>query len=401
MHTSLEVDYWTVDSDGDFAPAGPIADAADGIESEPRDPGSLLTVTTPPCESIAALRRAFVARLEAARSRAATAERRLVPLATPINGDPAVGRDGSERSRVRRAIAGTSGGDTDSTGIDTDVDGGLETNGDRVPDCAGARIRVERTSPTDQLNALLALTPALALVNSTPYLDGDRVAAGARTHCYRERFGGSRGDRLCRYVESTAEWRDRLAERYERVKARAVANGVDATAVDEHLSPVDAGWTPVRVCDRDGVPSTLEWRAPDAALPRQLLRLAEDVATVMDRLRRGTVRIGGRGGRGRQSGRLEPESDDLAPGRVTSDGLALPRATTVADLVDAATYEGLESTPLAAYLERMGFSVGDYHPISARIDGRQYVTRADARELRLEYAGLLEADVAELAGTLD
>jgi len=46
----------------------------------------------------------------------------------------------------------------------------------------------------------------------------------------------------------------------------------------------------------------------------------------------------------------------------------------------------------------MGFSVGDYHPISTRIDGRQYVTRADARDLRLEYASRLEEDVDKLSG---
>ncbi|RKD93586.1 glutamate--cysteine ligase [Halopiger aswanensis] len=399
INTRLEADYWVVDSDGDFAPAGSIADT-EGIAAEKRALASLVTVTTPSCESSSALRQAFVARLEAACERAADAERRLVPLATPINGDPVVDRSGGDRTRLQRVIddAANDGADGSGTGLGAEPG----SNADRGPYCAGARVCVEQRSVTDQLNALLALTPALALVNTSPYVGGDRVAVGARTHCYRTRLGGTRthSDQPCRYVDSAADWTRRLEERYERVADRAVDNGVDPAAVADHLEPAAVGWTPVALRER-AEPPMLEWRAPDTALPRQLLGLAEDVATVMDRLRRGTVRIGGRGERGESRGRLGPretERDGAAPpGRVTRNGLALPRSTTVADLVDAATYEGLESTPLVAYLERMGFAVDDYHPISARIDGRQFVTRADARELRLEYAGLLEADVAALA----
>ncbi|AEH36200.1 hypothetical protein [Halopiger xanaduensis] len=379
MNTRLEADYWVVDSDGYFAPAGPLA-GVDGCTVEKREPASLVTVTTPLSESIPALRQSFVDRLEEACARAANTERRLVPLATPINGTPRVDQPDDDRTRLRQVIADTEDDESDDA---VSSKSGLDRESGPSVDrryCAGARVCVERHAVTDQLNALLALTPALALVNSSPYVGGERVAAGARTHCHRTRVDGARDGRPCRYVDSAAEWNRRF----------------EASA--------DVGWTPVALRERAD-PPMIEWRAPDAALPKQLLGLAGDVATVMDRLRRGTVHIGGRGeraDRGGGRGRRGTERTDAAPpGRVTSDGLALPRATTVADLVDAATYEGLESTPLAVYLERMGFAVDDYHPISARIDGRRYVSRADARELRLEYAGLLEADVAELACTLE
>ncbi|SIR91260.1 hypothetical protein SAMN05421752_10534 [Natronorubrum thiooxidans] len=125
---------------------------------------------------------------------------------------------------------------------------------------------------------------------------------------------------------------------------------------------------------------TVEWRSPDAALPSQVLRLADELETVMEQLHHTTVEI-------------ERDSDPRNTGHVTGDGISIPEFDTACDLAEAAMHDGLESTAVASYLERMGFSVDDYHPIATRIDGRQYVPTSDARDLRLEYASRLEEDV--------
>ncbi|WP_222915862.1 glutamate-cysteine ligase family protein [Natrinema sp. SYSU A 869] len=384
MKTSIEVEYWVIDSNGNLTEPGPLADGSDRTDQEFVEP--LVELKTPPCESVSELRTALVDDLENALSRAAELDKRLVPLGTPINGD-VIDHRPSERGRIREAVFGK--------------------NSDYATHCAGTHIRVEKRTITDQLNALIALDPALALVNSSPYYRGERIANGARSHCYRKRSTEThpKHGQLWRYVENIGEWHRRLEQCYEEFKAAAVEAGVDAAAVEEHVSSDDVIWTPVRL--RDSRP-TIEWRSPDAALPSQLLRLTADLETVMERLHHTNVRIGTEG----DGGGTRRESDGSGvglgyggsggptarPGHVTNEGVALPAFETVRDLADSAIRNGLASAAVAGYLERMGFTVGDYHPIATRIDGRQYVTKADACDLRLEYASRLEEDVDKLSG---
>ncbi|MDS0476337.1 glutamate-cysteine ligase family protein [Natrinema sp. 1APR25-10V2] len=389
MNTSIEVEYWVVDSDGNLTEPGPLADVSSRTEREFVEP--LFEVKTPPCETIPELRTALVGELEEVLSRAAERDKHLVPFGTPINGG-AIDRRPDEGGRIQKAAVGS--------------------NFDYAKYCAGTHVHIEKRNVTDQLNTLIALDPALALVNSSPYFQGERIANGARAYCYRKKSYEEfpKHGQLWRYVDNVGEWHRRLEHRYEEFKAAAVDAGVDGAAVDEHFSPDDVVWTPVRL--RDSMP-TVEWRSPDAALPSQLLRLAEDLRTVMERLPETTVRIDGEsvsrrsrdgsgddGGAGAATASDSPADRDgptARPGHATEEGIALPAFETVCDLAESAIHDGLESPAVAGYLERMGFSVGDYHPIAARIDGRQYVTEADARDLRLEYASRLEEDVADLA----
>ncbi|WP_226039719.1 glutamate-cysteine ligase family protein [Natrinema sp. DC36] len=382
MKTSIEVEYWVVDSDGNLTEPGPLADVSSQTEREFVEP--LFELKTPPCETVSGLRTKLVTELEDVLSRAAELDKHLVPLGTPINGDE-IDRRPDERGCIQKEVIGE--------------------NFDYAKYCAGTHIHVEKRNVTDQLNALIALDPALALVNSSPYHRGERIANGARAHCYRKKSYAAfpKHGQLWRYVENVGEWHRRLEHCYEEFETAAVAAGVDAAAVEEHFSPDDVVWTPVRL--RDSMP-TVEWRSPDTALPSQLLRLVDELETVMERLHHTTVRIDGAGGR--DGGRRESVDGGIAsdsgvprarPGHVTNEGIALPAFETVRGLAESAIEQGLESAAVADYLERMGFTVGDYHPISTQIDGRQYVTKADARELRLEYASRLEEDVDELSGT--
>ncbi len=364
MNTSIEVEYWVVDSDGQLATPGALADVSEHTEREFVEP--LFELKTPPCESVTELRRTFVDQLETVLSRAAEVDKRLVPLGTPINCDP-IERRPDERGRIQTEVIG------DDFAY--------------AKYCAGTHVHVEKRNVTDQLNTLIALDAALALVNSSPYVRGERLANSARAYCYRKESyeGFPKHGQLWRYVDTVGEWRRRLEHRYDEFEAAAVEAGIDEATVAEHFSPDDVVWTPVRL--RDSMP-TVEWRSPDAALPSQVLRLATELEMVMEEIHHTNVEI-------------EAESDPRDAGHVTADGVRLPAFETACDYAEAAMLDGLESDAVARYLDRMGFSVDDYHPIATRIDGRQYVTKSDARDLRLEYANLLEEDVAELSEALE
>ena len=363
MNTSLEAEYWVIDTDGELTSPGALADVSERTEREFVEP--LFELQTPPCETIDELRTTFVEQLEDVLERAAAVDKHLVPLGTPINCDRIDRRPG-ERGRIQKAVIGE--------------------EFDYAKHCAGTHVHVEKRNVTDQLNTLIALDAALALVNSSPYVDGERIANSARAYCYRKQSYAEfpKHGQLWHYVDTVGEWHRRLENRYEEFERAAREEGIDADAVAEHFSPDDVVWTPIRL--REAMP-TVEWRSPDAALPSQLLRLATDVRAAMERVHHTNVAI-------------EPESTVRDAGHVTDDGIRLPAFDTACDLAEEAMHDGLESGAVTSYLDRMGFAVDDYHPISTRIDGRQYVTKADARDLRLEYASRLEEDVEALTESL-
>lgn len=354
MQKSIEVEYWVIDRDGALATPGALAEGSEYVEEE--FVGPLLELKTPPCETYADLRSTFVDQLDTVLSRADELDKLLVPLGTPINGEP-IERWPGERGRIQERVLGP--------------------NFAYAKYCAGTHLHFEKRNVTDQLNVLAALDPALALLNSSPYFRGERVANGARAYLYRKKCYAQYPNlgQLWDYVETVAEWERHLEQRFEEFREAAVDAGVDGESVDANFTPDDVVWTPVRL--RDAMP-TVEWRSPDAALPSQVLRLAEEVDTVMEQLHHANVRVEG------------------ATGEVTSDEIVLPEFDTVADYADEAIHDGLESGDVAAYLERMGFDVRGYDPITRRIDGRDHVHRNEARELRLRYGTLLRRDVEAL-----
>nr|WP_049936615.1 hypothetical protein [Haloplanus natans] len=145
------------------------------------------------------------------------------------------------------------------------------------------------------MNALVALDPALALVNSSPYFRGERVTDGARSTLYRRRAYDSlpHQGRLWRYVSDVDEWTRRLERRYEEFVTAAMDAGVERATVESCFSPESAVWTPVQLRERFG---TVEWRSPDNALPSQIVSLADGVARVVDTVCDSGLRIEGRTG---------------------------------------------------------------------------------------------------------
>ena len=286
----------------------------------------------------------------------------LVPLATPL-GDEEIAELPSERTRIQNRVVGPSFR--------------------HVRHCAGTHVHVEQCPgrEVDQLNTLVALDPALALLNSSPYHRRERLADGARSRLYRRLAyeGIPHQGRLWRYVDDRREWDRRLERRYEAFMTMALEAGVDRLTVESNFSPESAVWTPVQLREAFG---TVEWRSPDAALPSQVVRLTDHLAEVTAHIEDRTVRRGERG-------------------RVTDDEVVLLSFDAVLDHVESAIEEGVGSPSLRAYLDRMGFDVEAYEPVSPSLDrGRRLSARA-VREVRLDHAARLEADVSPRRSVAD
>ena len=356
VRRSAEVEYWVVDGEGRLTEPGGLVDAAPGVEREFVEP--LLEVKTTPCETTEQLRAELFDRVSRVLERGEETGKRLVPLSTPVHAG-AVRDLPSERTRVQERVVGE--------------------EFEYVRHCAGTHVHIEQAPgrAADQLNALIALDPALALVNSSPYFRGEPLAAGARSMLYRRMAydGLAHQGRLWRYAEDTDEWTRRLERRYEEFEAAALDAGVDRDAVAANFTPETAVWTPVQL---RGTFGTVEWRSPDTAVPSRVVRLADDLAGVVEHLLDTDLRVGGTVG-------------------LQEDALVVPEFDAVARYVDAAIEEGLASDPLRAYLDRMGFDTDAYAPVTHDLAGRGTVTRAAARELRLDYAARLERDVRQVA----
>jgi carboxylate-amine ligase len=360
IRRSVEVEYWVIDGEGRLTGPGELVHASAGAEREFVEP--LLEVKTTPCESTQELRRELLGRLDAVHRRADELDLGLVPLATPLHRDE-IRELPSERTRIQNTVIGESF--------------------QYVRHCAGTHIHVEQQPgcAVDQLNAFIAIDPALALANSAPYFRGDRLATGARSELYRRMAYEDvpHQGRLWSYVDDPSEWTRRLERRYEEFVTAALDAGVDRALVESQFDPESAVWTPVQFREAFG---TVEWRSPDATLPGQVLRLADRLAGLTETIRDGDCRIEG------------------AHGRVTDEEVVLPEFGTVIETVDAAIEEGLASDAVRSYLDRMGFDVDAYDPVAHEVDGRAPVSLATARRLRLDYADRLRRDVRQ-ARSLD
>jgi gamma-glutamyl:cysteine ligase YbdK (ATP-grasp superfamily) len=355
IRRAIEVEYWVIDHEGRLVEPGSLVEASAGAEREFVEP--MLEIKTTPCESTAELRNQLLDRIADVLRAADGLGKGLVPLATPVNTDR-IREIPSERTRIQKRVIGE--------------------DFEYVRHCAGTHIHIDQQPgrEIDQLNTLIALDPALALVNSSPYFAGRHIASGARSKLYRWTAYDNLPNqgRLWPYADDTAEWTQRLEQRYEEFVTAAVSAGVDRQAIESNFEPETAVWTPVQL--RAGF-GTVEWRSPDTALPSQILRLAEQVVAIVARLEDGTVRIEG----------------DM--GAVTDEGIIVPEFDAVLEYVTAAVQDGLASDGVRSYLDRMGFDVDAYKPVSQAIDGREPVTPEEARQLRLEYAARLEQEVLD------
>ncbi|MFW6434925.1 MAG: glutamate-cysteine ligase family protein [Halovenus sp.] len=355
IRRSIEVEYWVIDDEGRLVEPGELVDATPGAEREFVEP--VLEIKTTPCETDEEVRRELLGRIEAVLDRADELDRGLVPLATPLNAGEITDLP-SDRTRIQDGIIGA--------------------DFEYVRHCAGTHIHVEQQPgrAVDQLNTLIALDPALALVNSSPYYRGELLSDGARSQLYRWMAyeGLAHQGRLWPYIDSVSEWDRRLERRHEEFVTAALDAGFDRSTIEANFSPESAVWTPVQLREEF---DTVEWRSPDTALPSQTLTLADEIVDVVERLQHADLRIG-----------------DGPPG-VSDETIRLPEFARICELVEAAIEDGLTSPAVESYLDSMGFDTGAYQPLSSQVDQQQELSTADARSLRLEYARRLDEDVRQ------
>jgi hypothetical protein len=347
----VEAEYWVVDETGALCDGRELVDAHEYVESE--FIASLIEIKTPPVESESVLRHALQSTLRTVLAAADAQGKRLVPLGTPLSdsSSPIV----SERGRLLERIYGD----------------GIKP----ATQCAGTHVHFDTENVPRQVNLLTALDPALALVSSSPYYAGERAMHASRPYAYRllcgEEFVQFRD--LWEYTTTAAAWDDRLATAFKAFRTLALDRGVTEQEFTTHFQPENTIPTPVRV--RQQFP-TVEWRAPDTALPSQIVTLTSDISRLVDQTASKPVEIG-EPGVGPRRIRI-PEFDDLT--RLTA----------------AAIERGLDSPVVWEYLEAMSIDPRDYQPISTEIGHQSSVSVAEARRIRLEYADRLERDVETL-----
>ena len=352
---SVEVEYWVVDSEGHLTAPGSLVDAAPGVEREFVEP--LLEIKTTPCESTAELESELLGRLRRVLDAADEQGKHLVPLSTPAS-EATIEDRPSERTRIQDRVLGS--------------------DFEYVRHCAGTHIHVEQQPgrEIDQLNTLIALDPALALVNSSQYYGGTPLAAGARSKLYRWMAYETLPHQgtLWRYAEDRTEWAHRLQRRYEEFLTESIMAGCDRETVEAEFGPESAVWTPIQL--RQAF-STVEWRSPDTALPSQIIRLADDVVGTVERATTAPVTIEGR------------------RGSVSGESVVLPEFETVQRYLQDAILDGLSANSVRSYLNRMGFDVDAYDPLTHELDDRGTLGPEARRDLRLKMADRLAEDVRQ------
>jgi hypothetical protein len=347
-----------IDEDGHLVEPEGLVDASPGAEREFVRP--MLEVKTTPCETTAQLEAELFERVQRVLDRARELDKRLVPLATPLNVEE-VRELPSERTRIQNAVVGT--------------------DFEYVRHCAGTHLHFEQLPgrKVDQLNTLIAMDPALALVNSARHFRGQPVANGARSKLYRWLAYDDLPNQgvLWPYVEDATEWEDRLDRCYEAFVQSSLDVGLDRATVEDSFEPESAVWTPVQLRSEFG---TVEWRSPDTALPSQIVRLADDIGSIVEQLRDTDVVI---------HDETDPDLGAIGPG---GDTVGLPPFQTVVDHTEAAIRDGLDSRALRSYLGTFGFDLSAYEPLSEAIE-QETVTVSEARDRRLAQADRLERDI--------
>ena len=362
MKTSLEVEYWVVDEDGDLVAPDTLLDVSDQVDPEFVEP--MLELKTTPCATTAELRTEFRALLADVVDAAREVDKRLVPLATPLHAAPADLPFREKRGTdLQRRIVGPPFDDARF--------------------CAGTHLHFEQSNVPDQLNALTAIDPAFALVTSSSHYRGEPIHACARPYLYRRSCYGACPEQgqLWSYVDSVDEWEARLESAYEGFRERALERGVDSDVFDDEFAPYDAVWTPVRL--REAMP-TVEWRSPDTALPSQVLQLAEEVYSVVERADTWGAVV--------EPSPLTADGGRRRVGRERDDTVRLPSFDAVEAATDAAIRDGLADTDVRRYLRRLGLTPSAYQPLARRHPDTR-LTKRQARKYRLEAASRLELEV--------
>lgn len=328
MKVGLELEYWVIDGEGKPDSAQKISEKLEFAEKEFVKP--LLEIKTRPHEDVDRLEKEVKNKLSEIIQTAEKLGLYIVPLGTPLNSGH-IEKVNSRRGQIQEEIIGK--------------------NLDAAKRVAGTHIHFEKENVKDQLNILTALDPAMALLNSSPYYQGEKLGSSSRNQAYRYRcyqeFPGH--GQLWNYIDSVSEWEDRIEKQFEEFKQAGKEKGIEEKEIETHFSAENALWTPVRL--RYDFP-TVEWRAPDTAEPDQVIQLLREVKNI-----------------------VEKASEDQ-----------LPEHGRLEELSQKAIEKGLESKEVRGYLEDLDFSINRYTDISSKWRNGDTVSQKEACEMRLEAA---------------
>lgn len=350
--TGVELELWVIDDAGRLCDGQEITDAHERIKPEFID--SLIEIQTEPHDTELGLRRDIQQTLRIAIRAADGQDKQLVPLGTPLSESTMPAN--SKRGELFETIYG---------------DGVASAK-----NCAGTHIHFEKENVVRQLNMLTALDPALALVSTSPYYAGEAECDSSRARAYRTKCGSEfRGFcDLWRYVDTLDEWTERVTYVHDSFKELASKRGVSVETVEKHFEPEDTVLNPVRL--RQCQP-TVEWRAPDSALPSQIVTLATDVGQMVAQTDSKPLKYG-------------------TPG-VRRGCIYLPEFSELRELSRLAIDSGLGSIDVKNYLRTMGFDLSEYQPLSPQLSGPESLSETEVRTMRLEEARRLRDDVESLA----
>ncbi|WP_231190127.1 glutamate-cysteine ligase family protein [Haladaptatus sp. DYF46] len=348
MKIGLELEYWVVNNEGELVSGTDLLSSHKAVVPEFVDP--IIEIQVPPADGIAELQQNLVPILGMVLARATELDMHLVPLGTPLTEHQF--SVNSERGKILETIFGE------------------EIR--YAKNCAGTHVHFDKGNVVRQLNLLTALDPAIALVSSSPYYDGVLMGMDARALMYRTHSTKflTRYRDLWSYTESVNEWDEQLAKMHETLTLYAEQFDIPPAEFVRYIQQEDVVLAPVRL--RAETP-TIEWRAPDIALPSQILQLVSDVSRILSLAEERPVRVG-------------------APG-IRADEIGIPSFTELRAITTTAMTVGL-SDRVCRYLTTMGFEPDQYHPLTEEIAKGDHISAGDACQVRLEYADRLRNDVA-------
>jgi gamma-glutamyl:cysteine ligase YbdK (ATP-grasp superfamily) len=351
MKKGIELEYWVVDRQGRLDEAEKISQNFEF--SYPEFVKPLLEIRTEPYEDIEKIREEMFERVRKCIEEAHRQDLRIVPTGTPLNSGPIDVIPGSERVKLEQSF--------------------FPEHNVKDRTRAGTHIHFEQENVVRQLNLVTALDPASAVLNSSPYHDGTKLASSSRNYFYRHlwdcKFPENIG--LWEYTDSVEEWRQRLEDRFQDLRRSAIENDVDPEDFEANYSPEDSVWIPVRLRQEFG---TVEWRSGDAAIPSEVFKLLEEISGLVESSSSKEVLING-------SSRV-------------NESITLPEFSELSRISREAIEDGLHSSKVVDHLEGLGINTDRFDPLTDHIerDGEE-ISLEEAREIRLEAAEILEEDV--------
>lgn len=351
MKKGVELEYWVIDEKGRLENAEKVSKEFEFAHPEFVKP--LLEIKTDPQVNLDELREEMFDRVRRCFDKAREKNLRLVPTGTPLNSERIEIIPGSGRVELEKRF--------------------FPEHNIKDRSRAGTHVHFEKFDTIKQLNLLTALDPASALLNSSPFHKGEKIASSSRNYFYRYKWKCQFPEHisLWDYADSAEEWESRTQERFNELREAAIENGIESAQFEEHYSADDSVWIPIRLRNNFG---TVEWRSGDAAIPSQVFKLVKKISQILESSRDKELGF----------------ADETV---VDDEKIILPRFDRLEELSKEASLEGLMSDEVSNYLKKLSFNLDQYNPLTENLSDKNNLELEEARELRLKASKILEEDL--------